>query len=482
MLGFPEFNLAAFLAMVISGVATFLWLRTMVSRKAALGAAVLYMVMPYHLWADLYVRGAFPEFWAMAWTPLVLYFTSRLVQEKRGFAGLGVSYALLLTSHLFSLLLVSLVPVGMAAALSRPERRARITLTVLAAMALGAALSAVYLLPALALEHLIPASRVTADPHYFYANNFLNLRWSLFWGGPGQRFHWYISAIALSMFVLVICAAAVALEKMPPRRRRPLYFWLAVCAVSLFLMLSASRPVWEMLPMLQKVQFPWRLQVVLSAAAAAVLALALEKVSRPFTVRSASATVIACLIVFSWGAWFLRAWRAYQGNHVDPNQTAVVRLRIDGLTWVWARWSDPGLMQRIGELSRSTARARLQSEGTVSAAVWQARSIRLQTDTPQETWMLVGQFYFPGWEATELQSGAPLRLDPSPRDGLLRIWTPAGRHEIQLRFRRGRAERVGWLVTLGALVLCASAASIGSIRARRRRVAEGTNLRAGASA
>jgi uncharacterized membrane protein len=46
---FPEFVLAAWVALVASGFTCFLWLQTFVPRKSALAAAVLYLAVPFHL-------------------------------------------------------------------------------------------------------------------------------------------------------------------------------------------------------------------------------------------------------------------------------------------------------------------------------------------------------------------------------------------------------------------------------------------------
>ena len=69
---------------------------TTASGGVALATAILYMLMPYHLAVDFYLPGpALAESWALAWMPLVLYFTVLAVKGKRGaIAGLAVAYAL----------------------------------------------------------------------------------------------------------------------------------------------------------------------------------------------------------------------------------------------------------------------------------------------------------------------------------------------------------------------------------------------------
>jgi hypothetical protein len=88
------------LGFIASGVTMYLLGREFWGRWGGLVSAVFYVYAPYHA-ADFYVRGAMNEFWAMAWFPLILWVSYRLIKENswRWVPGLAVSYALLLLSH-----------------------------------------------------------------------------------------------------------------------------------------------------------------------------------------------------------------------------------------------------------------------------------------------------------------------------------------------------------------------------------------------
>jgi hypothetical protein len=60
------------LSAVIAGFAIWRLLRRFVQPSAALAGAVLYVTAPYYLGTDLYTRGAYAEYWAFAWLPVVL--------------------------------------------------------------------------------------------------------------------------------------------------------------------------------------------------------------------------------------------------------------------------------------------------------------------------------------------------------------------------------------------------------------------------
>ena len=75
-----QLGVSAVFAVVASGVFAFFWLRRTVSSNVALLAAVVYLILPYHVHTDLYGRGALAELWSFAWMPLILW----AVDEKIG--------------------------------------------------------------------------------------------------------------------------------------------------------------------------------------------------------------------------------------------------------------------------------------------------------------------------------------------------------------------------------------------------------------
>jgi len=115
----------------------------------ALASGFLYMLMLYHLAADFYRRTALSECWALAWMPLLLYFTTLAVVRKRtALLGVAFAYAFLILSHLVSVLIFSLIPLTLALVLFPPAERIRAAFRVAMGMTLGTGLACFYLLPA----------------------------------------------------------------------------------------------------------------------------------------------------------------------------------------------------------------------------------------------------------------------------------------------------------------------------------------------
>ena len=106
--------------------------------------AALFMIAPYHLF-DIHVRGALAEFCAYALLPLVLLTLKRALDGKSPLP-LGLAYAALVMTHLPTALLISALLIAPYAIV----RRGALVRAGLG-IALGIALAAIYLAPALML-------------------------------------------------------------------------------------------------------------------------------------------------------------------------------------------------------------------------------------------------------------------------------------------------------------------------------------------
>jgi len=461
----PEFTVAAWMALVASGWACYLWLRTVVSERPALIAAVLYMAIPYHLWTDLYVRGDIPECWALVWMPLVLYFVNRVAAGRpRAGLGLALCYALLITSHLFTVLLFSLLPLAYALLAALRGRRGRVFAKTAAGMALGVGVAAIYLFTALHQEANIPASHLTSLPLYHYARNFLAVGGPMVadWSGFRARMAW----LTLDTVVVAVCFAAIGGRS---SERRQLVFWAAVCGICLALMLPVSDVIWRQAPLLQKIQFPWRFNTVLCLGVAAIMAIGLAELEkRPRTIGVALPLAAAVFLV-GWGAAYLNIWSQYekQKSHIADRDS--VGLAEDRLRYVWLRWTPQALYTPAGlqHLGGEPLASFGNAADIVRVTRFRDRDIILQTQSARGGRLILRQFYYPGWTAED-SSGRRLEISPSQPEGLLQVQVPAGDELIHVMLATDWVERLSRLISAASLLAILAAFVVGAWRRRRQ--------------
>lgn len=235
-----------------SGLAMHIWLKTLDGQRwPALAGALLYMALPYHL-IDFNRRGALAEFAAFAIIPLVAIGIRRALQG-RGPLVLALSYAALVVTHLPTALLVSVLLIPPLALRSGVVSRLWI---VAVALLLGIGLAAIYLIPALTLQDHSKIGLLWAS--YGFSPDVWNLlrpdRWP--------------SASSGTVFGLVIVANAVTAACLIRRRA---WFWPVVAIVNC-LVAGALIPGFWSLPLMAKVQFPWRALSIVEFAVATALA------------------------------------------------------------------------------------------------------------------------------------------------------------------------------------------------------------------
>ncbi len=223
-------------ALLASGYAMHLWLKAFAPRP--LLGSLLFMAAPYHL-IDFYGRGAQAEFLAVAFIPLVAW----SMREDRPNL-LALSYAGLILSHMPLALLVSVFLIApYALYLKKPLRSAW-------PLVLGVSLSAVYLWPALALEPYRDAASLWSQANLRPEN------WTVLSSTP-------VGPMRLT-FGLILVASAPAIVALRVADQRALAIYAAVCAA----FAAGLVPGFWSLPVLEKVQFPFRLLPMMEFALA----------------------------------------------------------------------------------------------------------------------------------------------------------------------------------------------------------------------
>lgn len=463
VLHIDAFAAGEFLCLLVSGLSAFLWIGTMANARISLVVATLYMMLPYHLTVDFYRRGALAECWALAWLPLVLYFVTRVVGNKRdAAAGLAVAYALLIVSHLISVLIASALPMLLAVVLANRGRKMQDFFKVLGGLALGTAISAAYLLPALASAKYFPVSRLGYLSAESIRANVLALGPGLFTGHSLKD--GFVRAVSFATFdtaLFIAICGFITLKYGPRDRRGQTALWLAVCVVPLFMMSSASMRMWNALPPLTSaIQFPWRLDIVLCIAALPLAAFVLSGASRGSRLRFVSLSVVvlfAATCLAGYGEIIKRySMPPYPYNSVNE---------ADG--W-WKSWTPPGMDDDSAMRASTEPHARfIAGQGTASVLLWSPRHIAVETDCNTCGPLIINQFYYPDWKAQLASGGHPLIVNVALPQGLVELQVPRGHQQVQLDLPRGLAEHIGdWLSVLG-LLACASSYVVSFARARQ---------------
>jgi hypothetical protein len=273
-----------YLLLAATGLATRALARQALSEGAATLAGCAALFSGYALFTA-YERTAFGELAGGFWIPLLLLFLLRernpsASLARRALDGSAAPLALVVAGCWLSnvplgvMACYLLAAVALVAALL--ARSWAPVLRVALAAALGIGLASLYLLPAVVEQKWIDIRQTTDDPSERIENGWLFARHA----DPALAAH---DTVLLKVSMLAASMIAVALVSLLVCRLRGTLaggrrWWLPLALVPfavLFLQLPVSLPLWNLLPKLRFLQFPWRWQVVLEAPMAILFASAL---------------------------------------------------------------------------------------------------------------------------------------------------------------------------------------------------------------
>lgn len=439
-------NGAFALGIVLGGLFAFLLARDLFGAPAGIVGAVAYVYAPYQAY-EAFNRGSLWEAFAWAFPPLALWGLHRwaVCRDRRFLAVGAVGLMFLICSHqLFAFLFAPLL-VGWVFLAWYQTRDPKALLRGVAMGLLGLGLSAFYWLPGLMERGLVQTGRLLETWVFDYHNNFITLADLLAPPrsvDPALINDWPPKSLGL-VPALIGLLPLLGWQKMDRAQRAQVALLLLLVAGFGLMTLPVSLPLWEHVPLLPYVQFPWRF---LGPAALCLALLAAATFHIPHLTPNVSRfmfpALITLLILGNLG-WFYPA-------HCSPPEEISIRGMIG-----WERATDtlgttakgeylPIWVRRMPESDHLQAAyeaggsiPRLDPESMPEGArVLQAdhaplgATTELETPVPFHARYLA--FYYPGWRVTI--DGDPVPIAPTDPDGLISFDVPAGRHTVTVRF------------------------------------------------
>ena len=260
-------KLTAITQIVVSYFAMYLLASAVFGPVGGLLSALFFTYAPYHA-VNIYVRGAMNEAWSAVFFPLILYFTYHQTRQHRLSHWLGLSLSLtgLFLSHLPMTIVFLPIAVALSFYWSYPQIEKK-SLRLLSSLELAIGLSSFFLLPVFFESNLVQIGSMFSN-YYHYSVHFTSLRQlfiSNFWGdGPsvwGQADQMSFAIGYLHWLVPLLITTGLVFKFRHFKSRLAIFTLIIVFIGFGFAFLTHQRSsfVWQLLPTLQKVQFPWRL-------------------------------------------------------------------------------------------------------------------------------------------------------------------------------------------------------------------------------
>jgi hypothetical protein len=440
-------------SLILSSLFMYLLTKEFFGKIGGLLSASMYVLAPYHA-VDIFVRGALTESWALVFFPLVLWSLYKLITSyKFTYFILSVfSLCLLLISHNTMPLIFFPVAVLWSLFWIITEKNWKIIpkLCLVALWSLG--LSAFFLFPSL-LEIKLAKLETMASTYYVYKDHFVTLSQLFFkrdWGyGPSIFGSQDTMSFQLGwpFWILTVISGLLSLVK----KNKTLAFFFFVFGFSIFMTHAKSYFLWNIIPGMSYVQFPWRF-LSLSILAMAFLVGGLLA----FIKSEKTKITVAFMIIL---ITFILNFSYFQPEIYYPDMTDSAMLSGDN----WKRQSMTTLNDYVPSTVKEYPKDLAPSlpwvvEGEASVSQYRKKSDfwRFTVDVvgTNNATIEVPVFEYPEWETVIEQT----RVEHSynPETGVIRINVPPGNHSVSGWFRNTpirKTANVISLISFGSMIL-----------------------------
>ncbi len=411
----------------------FLLARRWLNDRDAIFAATFYAVNPYHL-VIVYWRSAFAELLASALVPLLVLLLWRAADgERRATVPLALLLAAAWLTNAPAAVMIHYSLALLIVFLAWSRKSQKLLWTAGIAIVVGALLAAFYLLPAIHEQRWVEiANAVSAGSRP--ADNFLFVRTT---DAEHDAFNRIVSWIGVLEVVVILLAAGVGRLWRRDRRElwRALLIWAVACCV---LMLPFSILLWEVLPKLRFMQFPWRWLLCLSMVFTVFVAIGL----RSWWQRSAVCAISILVIALGW-KYIQAPWWDTAADLREMQDNMITGVGYEGTDEYTPVGADPSAIDKDARKVTIAGPAR----GAIEVLHWDAESKMFTVQASAADQVALRLFRYPAWRA--FVNGREVQTAVREGTGQMLVPISAGMNHVEIRFVRTWDRSAGGWISLG---------------------------------
>jgi hypothetical protein len=422
------------LTLVLSGLSMYFLTREFFGNLAGTVAAVFFVYAPYHA-VDIYVRGALTESWAIVFFPLIFFSLYKFIKEEKfNFFILSIfSLTFLFLSH--NVMTLIFTPVALLWSLYwlfvKRKKRSIKKIVLIFLWAFG--LAAFFLIPAFFEKSLVKIETLTSD-YYNFRYHFVTIRQLFFdrsWGyGPsrpgvedGMSFqlgwpHWWLAIVSGLTIVYLF------LKKKRNEEFYALLFSIFYFLFSIFMTHAKSIYLWEAIPILSFVQFPWRFLGIAMFASSFMAGGVVNLLKDKWRIIAVSVLILA---VVALNAGYFHP-EEYFSEMTEQKKLAGEEWKIQSMATLMDY-----IPRQVKEFPKELApKSPWVVEGEARVTEFRKRSNfwRFTVDViiPSSAHILIPVFNFPRWQV--LIDQQPVLFTDNNSLGIIEVEVPSGKHTV----------------------------------------------------
>jgi uncharacterized membrane protein len=441
----------------------YLWLCKHFRKVPAIIGGLIYTYVPYHM-ANVYVRGAIGETVAAMFLPLAFWGLDKVIDQPNlvNSAMAALTMAAVILSHPFYGLVFAAG--WLFYILVRAGKNVNTLKWAIIALAWGYIACSFYIIPAWADKNLTFLDRMGdyfLEKQYFVTlDRIIYSPWGFAGANESDKDPMSVQAglVSLAFFMAWILTAVFNKKARQEKNYSTGVYFAVISVISGFMMLSISLPIWKLLPMLQNLQFPWRMLFVVNIGttfcAAAVLnqwdLLKIGILKKGLIITG----IILAIILTDRQYWNVERYFPYE----DKTTTAI---GYPG-TLTMLLEETPKWHQRDQEANPHNfiQNADVNTKAiTLTSLIWKTNYHKFEVVTDKAEYINDKTHYWPGWKVRVDGVEVPL-LNPYNKlsQGLITFAVTPGKHIVESRLTEPPINYISDIISvisiIAAVALC----------------------------
>jgi hypothetical protein len=450
---------------IISLIGAYKLGKSLFGNRGGILLSAAFTLAPYRA-VNLFVRGAISEAWGIMALPWVLYGVVKITrgEKKSGLITMTAGLSVLMLSHnLTTLMFVPfsfIFAIGYLLSIEKNRNKIKnLLMRILSGYLLAGGLSAFYMLPAF-MEKKFTQIDTILGGYFHYSNHFLYIRQFFYpnWGfngsawGPDDEISFFLGygqLIALFISVLVFIYFIKKKKILTDKKYRDYKFYLypltlILMVISLFMTILKSKFLWDTLPLLNFIQFPWRFLSVSIIFVAIIAAFNIKLFSN----------IVLKLFYFLFIFWVIVLGNFYyfRPEKMMDDPTALYyedqkKIRVN-MSDVLKDYVPIQMSLNGGELKQQFENFQIPENTTVQINKTQEKLYSMNLDENKVVEFPIANF--PGW-IVEIDGNKVDSL--TAENGLLSANVPSGPHQIGIYFGHSQIRLIAdFISTISLLV------------------------------
>lgn len=436
------------LGFILSGLFSYLLAKEFFGKIGGLVTAVFYIYAPYHS-LDVYVRGALAEFYTFVFLPAVLWSTLKLVKErsKNWLVINSFFLSLMLLSH--NLITLIFMPfyfafAGFLVLQEKDKKKIIVSFTYSFVLFLG--FSAYFWLPAIVerqytlVDQILTGELASYKLHFVYLRQFINSSWgyggSIYGLNDGMSFE-----VGKLHLVLTVLGGVLGLYFFLKKKKEwQVFMFYVLCFMfSLFMASFYSQFIWDKLPPLWYVQFPWRFlvfTVLFSSILAGGLANYVSK-TRPSFIKWSSVIILIASVILLNRDYF-RPARYLEVTDKEYTTKEDLNWRVSKMSFEYVPKGIATTLSDIQTTQVDIEKEEIPISSFVSNGNIQVKEKQILPHykkyeiSGEEGKLTINTYNFPGWKVKI--DGQKTEINDNNKFKLITVNIPRGNHLVEVVF------------------------------------------------